>query len=430
MAQPMPSSGVGTTKENAMKHLVILGAGTGGTIVAHRMQRQMPRGWDLAVVDPAPTHLYQPDLIFLPFGLRRERGMERPRARTLPAGVRWVPSEVELVDTANREVVLKDGGRMPYDLLVIATGSDIHPEETQGLAWNESIHDFYTLPGARRLRDALARMKEGRLLLDVVEVPIKCPVAPLEFVCLADEFFTRRGVRDRIEIVYATPLDGAFTRPIASRVLGSMLDSKGIRVEASFNASEVDPEARRLRSWDGREIAYDLLVSVPTHRGAPFLGASGLGNELDFVPTDKATLLARGFSDVFVLGDATDLPTSKAGSVAHFESEVVVENLRRAMAGRSPAEAFDGHANCFVESGWGRAVLIDFNYDTEPLPGRYPSALGPMPLLRSSRINHWGKLAFRWIYWNALLPGRPLPVPNRMSMTGKRLPETLVQARS
>jgi sulfide:quinone oxidoreductase len=416
-----------------MKHLVILGAGTGGTIVAHRMQRRLPRGWDLAVVDPAPAHLYQPDLIFLPFGMRRERGMERPRRRTLPRGVRWAPFEVELVDTAAREVVLKDGGRLPYDLLVIATGSDIHPEETPGLAgpaWGESIHDFYTPAGARRLRAALARMREGRLVLNVVEMPIKCPVAPLEFVCLADEFFTRRGVRDRIEIVYATPLDGAFTRPIASRVLGSLLDSKDIRVEASFNASEVDPDARKLRSWDGREIGYDLLVSVPTHRGAPFLGASGLGNELDFVPTDKATLQARGHDGIFVLGDATDLPTSKAGSVAHFESETVVENLLRTMADRGPAAEFDGHANCFVESGWGRAVLIDFNYGTEPLPGRYPFAVGPLPLLRPSRINHWGKLAFRWVYWNALLPGRPLPVPNRMSMTGKRLPETLVQAQS
>ena len=415
-----------------MKDLIILGAGTGGTIVAHRMRRKLPSGWRITVVDPAPRHLYQPDLIFLPFGMRSERRIEKPRARTLPRGVDWQLSAVRLVDTGSREVVLEDGARLRYDLLVVATGSDIHPEETGGMAgaaWGETIHDFYTLKGARRLREALARFQGGRLVLDVVEMPIKCPVAPLEFVCLADEYFSRRGLRDRVEIVYATPLDGAFTRPIASRVLGDLLERKGIRVEPSFNASEVDGDNRVLRSWDGREIGYDLLVSVPTHRGAAFLGASGLGNELDFVPTDKKTLLARGHGDVFVLGDATDLPTSKAGSVAHFESEVVVENLLRAMAGRSPAETFDGHANCFVESGWGRAVLIDFNYDVEPLPGMYPvPGLGPMPLLRPSRVNHWGKLAFRWIYWNALLPGRPLPVPNRMSMAGKRPPETIIQA--
>ncbi|MFL6293813.1 MAG: NAD(P)/FAD-dependent oxidoreductase [Thermoanaerobaculia bacterium] len=415
-----------------MKNLIILGAGTGGTIVAHRMRRKLPSSWRITVVDPAPLHLYQPDLIFLPFGMRSDRRIERPRRKTLPGGVDWQPSAVRLVDTGGREVVLESGDRLRYDLLVVATGSDIHPEETAGLAgpaWGETIHDFYTLQGARRLREALARFQGGRLVLDVVEVPIKCPVAPLEFVCLADEYFSRRGLRDRVEIVYATPLDGAFTRPVASRVLGDLLERKGIRVEASFNASEVDGDRRILRSWDGREIGYDLLVTVPTHKGAAFLGASGLGNELDFVPTDKKTLLARGHDDVFVLGDATDLPTSKAGSVAHFESEVVVENLLRSMAGRSLAEEFDGHANCFVESGWGRAVLIDFNYDVEPLPGVYPiPGLGPMRLLRPSRINHWGKLAFRWIYWNALLPGRPLPVPSRMSMAGKRPPETIIPA--
>jgi sulfide:quinone oxidoreductase len=415
-----------------MKNLMILGAGTGGTIVAHRMSRKLPAGWQITVVDPAPKHLYQPDLIFLPFRMRSERGIERPRRRTLPPDVLWLREAVQLVDTSNKEVAFESGARMRYDLLVIATGSDIHPEETSGLvgpAWGDTIHDFYTLQGARRLRDALARFRGGRLVLDVVEVPIKCPVAPLEFVCLADEYFTSRGLRHEIEIVYATPLDGAFTRPIASQVLGSMLDEKGIRVEASFNASEADAGTRVLRSWDGREIAYDLLMTIPTHKGAPFLGASGLGNELDFVPTEKATLLAKGYDDIFVLGDATDLPTSKAGSVAHFESTVVVENLLRTMAGRSLAEEFDGHANCFVESGWGKAVLIDFNYDVEPLPGTYPLPwVGPMPLLRSSRINHWGKLGFRWIYWNALLPGRPLPVPDRMSMLGKRPPETTIQA--
>jgi sulfide:quinone oxidoreductase len=415
-----------------MKNLIILGAGTGGTIVAHRMSRKLPAGWQITVVDPAPKHLYQPDLIFLPFGMRSEHGIERPRRRTLPPGVTWLQESVQLVDTANKEVALENGGRLRYDLLVIATGSDIHPEETSGLvgpAWGDTIHDFYTMQGARRLRDALTRFRGGRLVLDVVEVPIKCPVAPLEFVCLADEYFTSRGLRHEVEIVYATPLDGAFTRPIASQVLGSMLGEKGIRVEASFNASEVDAGARVLRSWDGREIAYDLLVSVPTHKGAPFLGPSGLGNELDFVPTERHTLRAKKHEDVFVLGDATDLPSSKAGSVAHFQSEVLMANLLRTIRGETLEEGFDGHANCFIESGFGRALLIDFNYDVEPLPGHFPiPGIGPLTLLGESRFNHWGKLAFRPIYWNALLPGRPLPVSTRMSMRGKHPAKTLQTA--
>jgi sulfide:quinone oxidoreductase len=248
-------------------------------------------------------------------------------------------------------------------------------------------------------------------------------VAPLEFLFLADAFFTRRGIRDRVELVYATPLDGAFTKPIASSVLSHMLEEKKILVQPDFAASEVDGDARLLRSYDERSVEYDLLVTVPTHGGVPLIETSGLGNELGFVPTDRHSLVAKGHDDIFVLGDATDLPTSKAGSVAHFQSEVVVENLLRAIGGKAPEGSFDGHANCFVETGFGKALLIDFNYETQPLPGRFPlPGVGPFSLLKESRLNHLGKLGFRNLYWNALLPGRPVPVSNRMSMLGKQTP--------
>jgi sulfide:quinone oxidoreductase len=217
-----------------------------------------------------------------------------------------------------------------------------------------------------------------------------------------------------------TPLDAAFTRPVAARAFGSILDDRGIEVVSEFNTGEVDGDRQVLKSYDEREVPYDLLITVPTHMGAPFVEASGLGDELAFIPTDRNTLLATGHNDIFVLGDATNLPTSKAGSVAHFQSEVVVENVLRHIAGKSPIPEFDGHANCFIESGHGKALLIDFNYDVEPLPGSFPlPVVGPMTLLRESRRNHWGKLAFRWVYWNMLLPGRPMPVPHRMSMVGK-----------
>jgi len=230
-------------------------------------------------------------------------------------------------------------------------------------------------------------------------------------------------MRDKVELVLATPLDGVFTKPVASRELGSLLDRKGIEVVTEFGAGEVDADAHVLRSYDERELSYDLLVSIPTHSGADFIEASGLGDDLAFVPTNPRTLAARDHDDVFVLGDATNLPTSKAGSVAHFQSEVVGENLIRASLGRSLCEDFDGHANCFVETGFGKALLIDFNYEVEPLPGSYPLPwVGPMTLLKETRMNHLGKLGFRWLYWNALLPARPLPVPNRMSMLGKRPP--------
>jgi sulfide:quinone oxidoreductase len=405
-----------------MKHLVILGAGTAGTAVANRMAKRLPSDWSVTVVDPSSRHLYQPGLLFIPFG--GNDAIERPRGGTLRPGITWVREPVSRVDPDARKVVLEAGAAIPYDLLVIASGARTRPEETPGVlgpGWRNTVHDFYTLEGARALRGAFARFAGGRLVVNVVEMPIKCPVAPLEFLFLADDEFTRRGIRDRVELVYATPLDGAFTRPACSRLLASLLTEKGITVETEFAAAEVDAEGKIVRSYDDRSIPYDLLVTVPVHKGAAFLEASGLGNDMAFVPTDPATLAAKEDDHIFALGDAADLPSSKAGSAAHFQAEVLQENLLATIAGRSPRSAFDGHVNCFIESGKGKALLVDFNYDTEPLPGVFPLPLvGPMPLLKEARRNHWGKLLFQWAYWNLLLPGRPIPISRRMSMAGKR----------
>jgi sulfide:quinone oxidoreductase len=397
-------------------------------MVANRMRSRIPAGWQITIIDPAETHLYQPGLLFLPFGARDEDKINRPRAQTIHEGIVWRRQAVDTVDAGDRVVSLADGTTIPYDLLVVASGARIRPDETPGLVgdeWRRTIHDFYTLEGAQALRSALADFPGGRLVLNVVEMPIKCPVAPMEFLFLADEFFTRRGIRDRVELVYVTPLDGAFTKPTCNTVLSHLIAQKGIQVETEFNTGEVNADGRTLRSFDDREIPYDLLVSIPTHGGAPFVEASGLGNELGFVPTHPNSLRAKADDHIFALGDATDLPSSKAGSVAHFQSEVLEHNLLRAIAGRSLDDGFDGHANCFVETGFGKALLIDFNYEIEPLPGAFPIAgLGPMRLLKESRINHFGKLAFRWLYWNALLPGRTLPVSTRLSMWGKVAPTT------
>ena len=217
----------------------------------------------------------------------------------------------------------------------------------------------------------------------------------------------------------STPLDAAFTKPYAAKTLGYLLEEKNIRLETEFMTAEVTD--RRLVSYDERHVGFDLLVSVPIHSGAAFIGTSELGDELDFVPTDKHTLRALQMEDVFVLGDATDLPSSKAGSVAHFQAEILKQNIQDYVADKPMKAAFDGHANCFVETGGGKAMLIDFNYDVEPLPGYFPVPhLGPFSLMAESRINHWGKLAFRPIYWHALLPGRPLPISPQMNLSGKK----------
>jgi sulfide:quinone oxidoreductase len=408
------------------RRLVVLGGGTGGTLVANRLRRRF--GEDelaITVVDQDDRHVYQPGLLFVPFGMAHVEDLVRPRQRQLRAGVDFRRSEIDRVDVEGNVVHLVDGSTLGYDVLVVASGATLAPEETDGLTgdgWMEKVFTFYTPEGAAALEAALARFDGGRLVVNVVDMPIKCPVAPLEFCFLADAYFHERGVRDRVQLTYVTPLDGAFTKPVASRQLGGMLAERGIQLVTEFNTGEVDGADGRLVSYDEREVPFDLAVVVPLHNGAAFVGRSpGLGDDFNFVPTDERTLQSKAAPNVFVIGDATDLPASKAGSVAHFEGETLVENVARHLAGEPLVERFDGHANCFVETGFGKALLIDFNYDHEPVPGRYPSTVG-LPLLKESRLNHVGKRLFERFYWHALLPGREVPgIGSAMPLAGKQI---------
>jgi sulfide:quinone oxidoreductase len=395
------------------KQIVILGGGTGGTMTANRLRRRFEAGEaEIHVVDRDDRHVYQPGLLFVPFGLAYVDEIIRPRQRQLRRGIVFHESAVESVALDGNEVLLEDGSVLPYDVLVVATGVRLQPEETEGLTgpgWNERVFTFYTPEGAEALRSALERFDGGRLLVNLVDMPIKCPVAPLEFAFLTDWYLRERGIRGRTELVYVTPLDGAFTKPIASEHLAGLLTKKDVELVTEFNAGEVDGVGGKLTSYDGRELDFDLFVTVPLHGGAAYVERSpDLGDALGFVPTDKRTLQTPRRPNVFALGDATDLPTSKAGSVTHFEAEVLTENIARYLADEELAAGYDGHANCFIETGFHKALLIDFNYETEPLPGHFPTAFG-LPLLRESRLNHLGKLMFQWVYWHALLPGREVP---------------------
>ncbi len=409
-----------------MKHrIVILGAGTGGTIMANRLRRSYDAAdAEITVVDRDDAHVYQPGLLFVPFGLESPDRLVRPRADQLRRGVVYRQSEIAAVDLQASRVHLADGAALPYDVLIVATGAALLPEETEGMTgsgWLERVFTFYDLAGAAALAGALERFQGGRLVVNPIDMPIKCPVAPLEFAFLADWYLTERGIRSQVEMTYVTPLDGAFTKPIASQQLGGLLEQKGIGLVTEFATGEVDGAGGRLISYDDREVPFDLLVTVPVHGGAPYVGRSdGLGDELDFVPADLHTLQSRAAPNVFALGDATSLPTSKAGSVTHFEAEVLAGNVRRFLAGRELSGSYDGHANCFIETGFRKALLIDFNYDTEPLPGRFPTSAIGVPLLKESRLNHLGKLMFEPIYWHVLLPGRGIPgIHAQMSPAGK-----------
>jgi len=415
-----------------MRRLVILGGGTAGTMVANKLRKRLGRDqWQVTVVDQNDVHVYQPGFLFLPFGGYKPEQIVKSRRKFLTSGADLVIGEVDQVDAAAGTVTLTNGRSLAYEYLVIATGTSPRPDQTPGMLgsqWRKSIFDFYTLEGATALAEALREFDGGRFVVHIVDMPIKCPVAPLEFAFLAEAYFRHRGIRDRVEMVYATPLPGAFTKPIASAELGSMLDERKIAVETDFMVERIDPDTKTLVSFDEREIPFDLLVTVPLNMGADWVARSGLGDELNYVPVDKHTLLAKGYDNIFVLGDASNIPASKAGSVAHFSAEVFVGNFLAHVDGKPMAASFDGHANCFVESGDGQGLLIDFNYDTEPLPGTYPLPVaGPFPLLKQSRFNHWGKLAFRWLYWHMLLPGRPLPLPAHMSMAGKHQPNPITK---
>ena len=306
----------------------------------------------------------------------------RPRQAQLHRDIEFVQDLIDHVDIHADTVYLQGGRELPYDVLVVATGAILAFDETEGLTgpgWNEKVFTFYDVAGATGLAAAL------------------------------DKF------------------EGAFTKPVASAALASLLEEKGIHLVTEFNTGEVamndDGAGGKLIGYDGREVPFDLAVVVPMHSGAEYVGRSeGLGDDLNFVPTDKRTLQATAKSNIFSLGDATNVPASKAGSVTHFEGEVLVDNIIRFLDHEELDSAYDGHANCFIETGFGKALLIDFNYDTEPLPGHFPAAVG-MPLLKESRMNHLGKLMFQWVYWHALLQGRDIPgIGADMPSRGKEQP--------
>jgi len=408
-----------------MKKLVILGAGTAGTMMLNKLNNALDKNeWQITIVDQLETHYYQPGFLFIPFGIYSRNDVIKPKRDFFPPGVNTIIAQIDKVEPENNRVLLSNNQVLSYDLLLIATGSKISPEETEGMKdklWHKNIFDFYTIEGACALKNFFKHWEGGKLVLNITEMPIKCPVAPLEFVFLADSYFTEKGMRDKVDIHFVTPLPGAFTKPKASAILGDFLDKKNIRLTTDFSIGRVDNDAKKIISWDEQEVPFDVLVTIPTNKGDDYIKRSGMGDELNFIPTDKHTLRSEKYENIFVIGDTTNLPSSKAGSVAHFQSDILFENMLSFIEGREPKEKFDGHANCFIESGFGKGILIDFNYETEPLPGKFPlPGVGPFSLLEETKMNHYGKVMFRWMYWNFLVKGLELPIESNMSMAGKR----------
>ena len=409
-----------------MKNLVILGAGTSGTMMANHLVSKLPKKeWKINIIDQFKTHYYQPGFLFLPFDIYNENQVKKVGKKFIPKGVNYIQKKIEKIDAENNLVIL-DNGIVSYDLLVIATGSKTAPDEVEGMLskeWYKSVFDFYTFEGALALRNKLREFKGGKLVVHITEMPIKCPVAPLEFAFLADSYFQKKGIRNKVEITYVTPLSGAFTKEYTSKTLGYLLEDKNIKIVTDFAIERVDFENNKIIDYADTEVDYDLLVTVPTNMGDEVIERSGLGDDLNFVPTHPNTLQSIQNENIFVIGDATNVPASKAGSVAHFQAETLTDNILLYLENKPLKEEFDGHANCFIETGKNKALLIDFNYEQEPVTGTFPIAgIGPLKLLKESVFNHWGKLAFRWIYWNVLLKGIPIPFVSRnMSTAGKNI---------
>lgn len=407
-----------------MKKIVILGAGTAGTMMANKLRKTLERNeWDIIIIDKNRSHYYQPGFLFIPFGIYSPQDVTKSKIDFIPAGVKMMFEEVDTISADQSQVNLKNGNIVSYDLLIIATGTQIRPEETPGLVgenWHKNIFDFYTIEGATALRNFFRKWEGGKLVVNIAELPFKCPVAPLEFTFLADEYFTKIGIRNKVDITYVTPLSGAFTKPRAAKMLGELLVEKNIHVIPDFYIEHVDNEKKTIVSYDGKEVPFDVLTIVPVNMGDEMIARSGLGDDMNYVPTNKHTLQSDKHENIFVIGDAANLPTSKAGAVAHFSGEILFENIMSFIEGRPLNAKFDGHANCYIETGFGKGSLIDFNYETEPLPGTFPiPGIGPFGLLKESKMNHYGKLIFRWIYWHILLKGKEMPIEPLMTMAGK-----------
>jgi sulfide:quinone oxidoreductase len=406
-----------------MRKIVILGAGAGGTMVAANLRRELDEGeWEITVIDKNEQHHFQSGYLFIPFGIYSSDDVLKPKRDFIPTGVDFVVDNVTKVDTEQRKLETEKGDSYDYDWLVVSTGCRIVPEEVEGMmdVWGEDVFSFYTLEDAVALRRKMKYFDSGKVVLNIAEFPYKCPIAPIEFVFMADWFFQVNGVRDKVEIEFVTPVDNIFTKPVAAKALRAFADKKNIKVTSHFDLAKVNASEKTIESHKGEKVGYDLLVSISPNFGDKAITDSGIGDPMGYMQVDPHTLKAQNADRIFVLGDATNVPTSKAGSVAHYMSYTVVENLVREIDGHEPLPSFDGHATCFLASGFEKAILLDFNYEVEPLPGKFPfPGMGPFSLLQDTFGNYWGKMMFKWVYWNLMMKGLDLPLEAQMNIAGK-----------
>ena len=372
--------------------VVILGGGVGGTIVANLVAKQTQDRAHVTLVDATGIHVYQPGFLYVAVGLEQPAALNRPESRLLRADVSLVIERAMRVDPAEHTVYLESGRRLRYDHLVLATGSRTMMGEVPGAL---DVHDFYTMSGAKRLFKALEGFQQGTIVIGVAGIPYKCPPAPVEFAFLLDDYLRARGIRNQTEIKLLSPLNRAFTIEATSKLVQPILAERGIELTGFFNVESVDPVAKTVTSLEGETMGYDLLILVPPHRGQEVIESSRLGDERGWVPVDKNTLKHTEFADIWAVGDTTNIPISKSGSVAHYEATVAAAEIAAAVKDEpAPAHVYDGKVMCFLETGQGKATTIRFDYDHPPV--------SPAP----ARRWHWAKALFNKTYWHTVPQGR------------------------
>ena len=372
--------------------VIVLGGGVGGTVCANLVQRYAGDRAHVTVVDATGTHVYQPGFLYVAVGKEKPAALQHPEADLLRSDISLVVDRATRVDPVAREVYLESGMTLPYDELLLATGSRTAMEEVPGA---DGAHDFYTMAGAQRLFQALEQFQGGTIVVGVAGIPYKCPPAPVEFVFLLDDYLRGRGIREKAQIKLLSPLNRAFTIEATSKLVQPILAERGIELTGFFNVETVDAAARTVTSLEGETVGYDLLVLVPPHRGQKVIEDSGLGDQRGWVPVDKNTLKHTQFEHIWAIGDTTNIPISKSGSVAHYEASVAAEAIAAEAKGEpAPQHTYDGKVMCFLETGQGQATTIRFDYDHPPV--------SPMP----SRLWHWAKVIFNKTYWHTVPQGR------------------------
>lgn len=366
--------------------IVILGGGVGGTLVANLLARKLNRQQaHITLIDRTGRHIYQPGWLYIPFGGAPPEQLERSERSLLQRKVALVIGDVQTINRAERRIDMADGTSIPFDYLILATGARLAPETLPG--YDAGAHHFYNAEAALRLHAALRDFQGGRILVGVADIPYKCPPAPLEFTFLLDDYLHQRGLRERSEIVYLSPINRVFTIESVSQFVTPMLEERGIHYELFFNTESIDPHARTISSMEGTTLNYDLLVLVPPHRGTHVVLNAGLGDAQGWVPTDRETLQSKADPNIFVIGDATDLPVSKSGSAAHFEAKVVAQRIAAAVLHHTDDTRYTGQVMCFLETGRGQASQLVFDYTHPPQP--------PQP----NQFYHYEKVLFNRAYW-------------------------------